>query len=138
MAVYVDNAFIPVKVKDYTNGDKVISGRWCHLTAETTEELHEFARRLGMRREWFQPAKTFPDNEYTRAKCPHLIGTTRPGSRDHYDVTERVRKRAIALGAVPVGIGCEPWRDRKKDRKKEAEMFGEPSDDNANGEKYGT
>jgi len=120
--VYVDDFLIPADVKDYTNGDKVISSQWSHLTADTTEELHAFAARLGMRRDWFQPAKVYPDNEYTRRVCPEKIGTTRPGSRDHYDVTARVRARAIRLGAIPVRFGCEPWRDRKKERS-EADEF---------------
>ncbi|QWQ39587.1 DUF4031 domain-containing protein [Streptomyces sp. YPW6] len=27
---------------------------WCHLTADTEDELHAFAARLGLRRSWFQ------------------------------------------------------------------------------------
>jgi uncharacterized protein DUF4031 len=50
----------------------------CHLTADTTDELHAFARRLGLRRSWFQP---------------HRVA-------DHYDLTAGRRLRAIALGAV--------------------------------------
>jgi hypothetical protein len=52
--------------------------RWAHLVSdESYEELHEFAARLGLRREWFQG--------------------------DHYDLPAATRIEAIALGALPVG-----------------------------------
>jgi hypothetical protein len=51
--------------------------RWAHLVSdESYDELHEFAARLGLRREWFQG--------------------------DHYDVHADGRERAIELGATPV------------------------------------
>jgi hypothetical protein len=54
---------------------------WCHLFAdlEDCEEIHAFARRLGLKREWFD--------------------------RSHYDLVPTKRARAIALGAVP--LSCE-------------------------------
>lgn len=51
--------------------------RWCHLVADTLDELHDFAGRLGLRRSWFQCEK-YP----------------------HYDVTMSVRTRALKLGAL--------------------------------------
>lgn len=69
MTVYVDNARIPFK-----------NWRASHLFADTEEELHEFAERLGLKREWFQP---------------------RGGRRSmHYDVSDAKREQAFALGAV--------------------------------------
>ena len=51
--------------------------RWAHLTSDTDfAELHAFAARLGMRREWFQG--------------------------DHYDLPDDRWDEAVALGAVPV------------------------------------
>lgn len=49
--------------------------QWCHLLADEADcdELHDFARRIGLRREWFQ--------------------------RNHYDLTPARRARAVALGA---------------------------------------
>lgn len=52
-------------------------GPSCHLIADTLEELHEFAARLGLRRSWFQPHST-----------------------PHYDLTASKRAAAVALGAV--------------------------------------
>jgi len=52
--------------------------RACHLFADSTEELHAFAGRLGLKRGWFQ-------------------GQSR---LDHYDLTPGKRRQAIALGAV--------------------------------------
>lgn len=52
-----------------------------HLRADTREELHAFARRIGLKRAWYQDR-------------PRLW---------HYDLTTaRKRGRALATGAVPV------------------------------------
>lgn len=70
MAVYVDEVMRwPTKIRCFKAGS-------CHLTADTVEELHAFAKRLGLRREWFQPK-----------------------SSPHYDLTPGKRVRAVALGA---------------------------------------
>ena len=75
MTVYVDDAIHSWR------------GRiWCHLFSEDLDELHEFARRLGLKRHWFQePPKA---------------------SWCHYDITESKRREAIRLGATPVDF----WR----------------------------
>jgi hypothetical protein len=76
VTVYVDNAF---EVGDW--------GRWSgggHLQADSVDELHEFAARLGLRREWFQSKPGRPEN-------------------DHYDLGRVGRLRAIELGAVEEG-----------------------------------
>ncbi|MGH2887389.1 MAG: DUF4031 domain-containing protein [Solirubrobacteraceae bacterium] len=73
MSVYVDHAFA---VGEW--------GRWSgggHLQADTPAELHAFAERIGLRREWFQSTPGRPEN-------------------DHYDLGRRGRERAIELGAV--------------------------------------
>jgi hypothetical protein len=73
LSVYVDNAFA---VGDW--------GRWSgggHLQADTVDELHEFAERLGLRREWFQSKPGRPEN-------------------DHYDLGRKGRERALELGAT--------------------------------------
>jgi hypothetical protein len=73
MSVYVDHAFA---VGDW--------GRWSdggHMQADTLDELHTFAARMGMRREWFQTKPERPEN-------------------DHYDLTGPARQLAIRLGAV--------------------------------------
>ena len=87
MTVYVDNYRVPATVGR-------IRGRWSHLTADTTEELHEFADRLGHRREWFQ------------ARCKLASCPTRDGVcvHFHYDVVDARRTRAIELGAKAIDI----------------------------------
>ena len=86
MSVYVDDWRQRATVRG-------ISSRWSHLTADTTEELHAFAGRLGLPRRAFQ---------------------SKPGKPvfDHYDVTEELRERAISLGAIPL-----TWRDAARLRK---------------------
>lgn len=70
MAVYVDEPIWQWRGR-----------RWCHLTADETVELHEFADRLRLRRRWFQ---------------------SKPGRpwHDHYDIPAEVREAALSLGAV--------------------------------------
>lgn len=63
--------------------DKLRNWGWelgpsCHLIADTNDELHEFAARLGLKREWFQ----------TKTNNPH------------YDLTAGKRKLAVHLGAI--------------------------------------
>lgn len=67
MAVYVDSEAIRWRGRE-----------WCHLVADTLEELHDFAARLGLRRSWFQDRGRYP----------------------HYDVTASVRLRALNMGAI--------------------------------------
>jgi Protein of unknown function (DUF4031) len=59
-------------------------GRWSgggHMQADTLDELHAFADRVGLRREWFQSKPGRPEN-------------------DHYDLTRTRRELAIELGAL--------------------------------------
>lgn len=87
MTVYVDNFRTPATVGR-------IRGRWSHLTADTVEELHAFADRLGHRREWFQAKCKY-------GKCPTVEGVC---AHFHYDVVDSNRTKAIALGAQPIDI----------------------------------
>lgn len=77
MTVYVDDECIPWRGK-----------LWCHLVADSLDELHVFAAKLGLRRAWFQSQSRYP----------------------HYDVTIAVRERAFKLGAEladrPTFIKC--------------------------------
>lgn len=66
MAVYVDKPFTLFR------GMHI-----CHMMADTIEELHEMARKLGLKRVWYQ----------------HL-------STPHYDLAKSKRTLAIKYGAV--------------------------------------
>ncbi|RYZ63047.1 MAG: DUF4031 domain-containing protein [Chitinophagaceae bacterium] len=57
-------------------------GPSCHLLADTEEELHEMAAKIGMKRSWFQVGG--------KAEMPH------------YDLVASRRKRAVALGAIEI------------------------------------
>jgi len=72
MSVYVD------ELRQWPTTIRCFKAGSCHLTADTTEELHAFAARLGLKREWFQ-------------KHPLL---------DHYDLTMAKREMALKLGAL--------------------------------------
>jgi hypothetical protein len=79
VTVYVD------ELRSY--GQKATSGgryfgsgkESCHLMADTEDELHAFAARLGMKRSWAQKPGTWTV---------------------HYDLTPPKRAQAIRLGAV--------------------------------------
>lgn len=51
----------------------------CHMLADTVEELHEMAEKIGMKREWFQEKST-----------------------PHYDVSLSRRKLALENGAIEI------------------------------------
>ena len=80
MTIYVD------QISDYganfRRGDRT-TGKWCHMATDSDdlEELHQFAERIGLKRDWFQ---------------------ARPGL-PHYDLTPNKRRLAIEHGAVSVG-----------------------------------
>jgi Protein of unknown function (DUF4031) len=86
---------VTVYVDDWRQLAKVgpVTARWSHLTADTTEELQIFAGRMGLRPELFQPHRHDP-------------------RRDHYDVTEESRRRAVELGAKAV-----TWREAARLRR---------------------
>ena len=55
---------------------------WCHMTSDTSqEELHKFAQKIGLRRQWFQHG-----NKPTW----------------HYDLSPLFRARAVANGAKEI------------------------------------
>lgn len=71
MTVYVDELRRwPTKIWCFLKGS-------AHMTADTLEELHEMAERIGLRRSWFQN-----------------------GRIPHYDLTSARRGHALELGAV--------------------------------------
>ena len=69
MTVYVDDAVTLWRGQ-----------RWAHLMADTLDELHALAQRLGL------PRRAFQDKT----------------SGAHYDVTAELRDVAIVLGALPI------------------------------------
>ena len=69
MAVYVDDAVT------LWRGE-----RWAHLMADTLDELHAFAARLGL------PRRAFQDKT----------------SGAHYDVSVEMREQALQLGAIAI------------------------------------
>jgi hypothetical protein len=102
MTVYVDNANIPATV---TNGRARHTSAWCHLFADTPDELHLFAARLGLRRSYFQPGTSRSD------------GT--PSPYWHYDITTRKRQHALRLGAQ--AVTCRQAIQIIRDRETRAE-----------------
>lgn len=74
MAVYVDD----FQLEAVVNGK---NRRWSHLIADSSDELKTFARRLGLSADWIQKRGT---------------------RSEHFDVTDSMRRKAIALGAEPI------------------------------------
>lgn len=69
MSVYVDAAIYPF-------GRMIM----CHMIADTPEELHAMADRIGVQRKWFQ--------------------TPPKASFWHYDIAKSKRELAISSGAI--------------------------------------
>jgi hypothetical protein len=67
MAVYVDSEHIEWRGRT-----------WCHLVADSLDELHAFAKRLGLETRWFQARGPYP----------------------HYDVTASMQRQALQMGAL--------------------------------------
>lgn len=61
-----------------------------HLTADTLDELHAFAARIGLRPEWFQDHRIAP----------------------HYDLSPKRHAAALALGAELVPMRVQILRMR--------------------------
>lgn len=68
--IFVDDAAIPYKGK-----------LRYHLAADSLDELHEFAAKIGVKKCWYHNHRLVP----------------------HYDVNETQRLTAIDNGAVPMG-----------------------------------
>lgn len=98
MTVYVDDARIQASVR---NGTRTITSRWSHLMADSTSELLAFAHRLSLSPRWIQ----YRGQPY-----------------EHFDVTDAVRRRALAMGAVPISYG------REGAALTEAKRLGQPFD----------
>ncbi len=84
---------------------------WCHLTADSEEELHCFAAQLGLPRFKFQ---------------------SRPGRPwvDHYDVPESLRAPAVRLGALEITFreaGAQIARRRDAAQVSEVAWFTGPT-----------
>ncbi|MCO4095334.1 MAG: DUF4031 domain-containing protein [Acidovorax sp.] len=72
MSVYVDECKLAFRGK-----------QWCHMVADSLDELHAFALQLGLKPEWFQRKTLYP----------------------HYDITQSVRAKAVELGvSAPIQI----------------------------------
>ncbi|HKU52096.1 MAG TPA: DUF4031 domain-containing protein [Nitrospira sp.] len=91
MTVYVDDAAIKARVP-YAGSE--INGTWYHLIADTREELHAFARQLGLARSWFQEPKGLNGEA--------VIKNSLHAQMWHYDITTSKRRKAIQMGAKPV------------------------------------
>lgn len=67
MSVYVDKAIYKYR--------RMIM---CHMVADSPAELHAMARKIGVRRRWYQASASTP----------------------HYDVCKSKRERAVEAGAL--------------------------------------
>lgn len=79
MPVYVD----PLMKCENSKAPRCFRGKKaCHMYADTVDELHTFADRVGLMRAWFQNHRLLP----------------------HYDLTAAWRAKAVRLGAIEVSF----------------------------------
>lgn len=91
MSVYVDKTFVlPSREQQAFRVGLRNGHRWCHMWADTPEELHAMAKRIGMRRAWFQDDRRLP----------------------HYDLVPSRRALALKFGAVEADLS--DWFRRQK------------------------
>jgi hypothetical protein len=64
--------------------------RWAHLMADSLDELHDFAERLGLSRQVFQDKR----------------------SGAHYDIDIALRERALTMGAIAISRHTDRERVR--------------------------
>lgn len=76
--IYIDQIKQHAVIKDAQA--RRLGPGWCHLFSDDIEELHGFAKRLSLKREWFQDHKLAP----------------------HYDLTPNRREKALKLGATQI------------------------------------
>lgn len=74
MSVYVDDMAAPFKPAHRPGATYVM----CHMIADSDEELHAMADKIGVARKWFQG--------------------------DHYDITKSKRALAVKEGAVEISL----------------------------------
>ena len=94
MTVYVDDAVTLWRGQ-----------RWAHLMADTLEELHAMAARLGLPRHAFQDKR----------------------SGVHYDVSSDLRLQALQLGAVAISRHADREKMRAVIRKARAQASPQSS-----------
>lgn len=91
MACYVDKLFcLASKEKQAFKVGKKHNHMWCHMWADTEDELHAMAKKIGMKKEWFQ----------NHGKLPH------------YDLVPTRRAAAIRYGAIEMSV--LEWKRRNK------------------------
>lgn len=100
-AVYVDPLFTAISrnAQAYRVGARH-GHRWSHMWSDDVEALHKIARKIGMKREWFQNKPGFP----------------------HYDLTPTKRARAIAAGAIERSL--TDWKREQRDRPTQLVLTG--------------
>ena len=71
----------------------------CHMFADTSDQLHAMAARIGIARKWCQYAGTW---------------------KEHYDIALSKRKLAVEAGAVEITLreAADLWNKRRKDAAK--------------------
>ena len=84
MSVYVDGIFDAIPQGDTALAQQARrnGSKWCHMMADSLDELHTMADKLGLKRAWFQPAARL-----------YLC---------HYDLVPSKRAVAVRAGAIEV------------------------------------
>jgi hypothetical protein len=85
MTVYVDE-LRTVRPADNKPQAQRNGNRWCHMTADTEEELHAMAERIGLKRAWYQIGGRKAWHWYL----------------SHYDLVPSKRALAVRFGAQEV------------------------------------
>lgn len=106
----------------YIDGERNGFGRMvmCHMFADSVAELQEFADKIGMDRNWFQPL-SFPhyDVSLSRRARAVQLGAIEVSRREGYEIRKRLRANLseadilACRAALPVYDAMRAKRDRK-------------------------
>lgn len=95
--VYVDELFqMESKNRSGYIVGKRHNHRWCHLYADSLDELISFANKIGLKRSWLQ-------NE--------------SGRFPHFDIVPTYRQKAISNGAIELSLKTYIKMKYNKDKK---------------------
>lgn len=75
--------------------------QWCHMWADTDNELMEIAKRIGMKSEWLQLKTITAITPNGKKRIPF----------NHFDLVPR--KRALAIGSGAVEKSLKEWIDEQ-------------------------
>lgn len=96
------------EIREWPTKIRCFKGGSAHLMADTLDELHAFAKRLGLKREWFQNHPMHPHYDLTPGKHAQAValGASLVSAR------EQAKKRLVTQGLLRAALVSGKEQDR--------------------------